>query len=106
MSSPTISTLFSKYVALVRHPLDNRVFEHCTHAAGQVNATSHYKEQERCRLTHRAVKHHTVAIANTLNMGRQIQTDSPVANSIHGLRIKEVMGSRWNKEGSGSQMKQ
>lgn len=48
-----------------------------------------------CTQTHRAVKDHTVAIAHTFNVGGEVETDGSVANGIHGLGIKEVVGPRW-----------
>lgn len=41
------------------------------------------------------MKDHTVAVAHTLNVGGEVKTDGPVANSIHGLGIEEVVGPRW-----------
>ena len=40
------------------------------------------------------MKDHTVAIAHTFNVGGEVETDGSVANGIHGLGIKEVMGPR------------
>lgn len=50
--------------------------------------------QKQCR-TYRAVEDHTVAVAHTLNVGGQVKADGPVANSVHGFGIKEVVGPRW-----------
>lgn len=47
--------------------------------------------------THRAVKDHTVAIAHTFDVGGEVEADGSVANGVHGLGIKEVMGPRWRK---------
>lgn len=41
------------------------------------------------------MKDHTVAVAHTLDVGGEVETDGPVANSVHGLGIEEVMGPRW-----------
>lgn len=43
------------------------------------------------------MKDHTVAIAHTFDVGGEIETDGSVANGVHGLGIKEVMGPRWRK---------
>lgn len=50
------------------------------------------------------MKDHTVAIAHTFDVGGKVQADGPVADSIHGLGIEEVMGPRWRGEGQ-SQMR-
>jgi len=38
------------------------------------------------------VKDNTVAVATAFDVGGEVETDGPVANSIHGLDIKEVVG--------------
>lgn len=48
--------------------------------------------------THRAVKHHTVALALALNVGCQIKTDSTMTDGIHRLCVKEVMWPSWNRK--------
>lgn len=44
------------------------------------------------------MKNHTVAIAHAFDVGGEIETYGSVANGVHGLGIKEVMGSRWRKK--------
>lgn len=41
------------------------------------------------------MKYHTVAIAHTFDVGGEVETDGPVANSIHSLGIEEVVGPCW-----------
>lgn len=48
--------------------------------------------------THRAVKHHTVALALALNVGCQIETDGTVTDGVHCLCVKEVMWPSWNRK--------
>lgn len=43
------------------------------------------------------MKNHTVAIAHTFDVGGEVEADGSVANGVHGLGIKEVMGPRWRK---------
>lgn len=43
------------------------------------------------------MKDHTVAITHTFDMGGEVETNGSVANGVHGLGIKEVMGPRWRK---------
>ena len=38
---------------------------------------------------------HAVSIAQALDVRRQVEADSPMANGIHGLSVKEVMRSGW-----------
>lgn len=47
------------------------------------------------------MKDNTVAIAHTFNVGGEVEADGSVPNGIHGLGIKEVMGSRWRVGGGG-----
>lgn len=48
--------------------------------------------------THRAVKDHTVSIAQALDVCCQVETDGSMANGIHGLSVKEVMRSGWREK--------
>ena len=40
-----------------------------------------------------------MAVAHTLDVGGKVQTDGPVADSVHGLGIEEVMRPRWRRRG-------
>lgn len=43
------------------------------------------------------MKDHAVAIADTFDVGGEVETDGPVADSVHGLGIEEVVGPRWRE---------
>lgn len=43
---------------------------------------------------HPAVEHHTVSVAQALNVRRQVKADGSVADGVHCLSIKEVVRSR------------
>ena len=45
--------------------------------------------------THAAVKHDAVAVAHGLYVGCQVEADRSVADGVHRLSVKEVVGPRW-----------
>lgn len=45
---------------------------------------------------HRAMKDHTVSIAQTLNVGCQVEADGSMADGVHSLSVKEVVRSGYS----------
>lgn len=43
-----------------------------------------------------------MAIPHTFDVGGEVETDGPVADSIHGLGVKEVVGPRCKGRSTGS----
>lgn len=50
------------------------------------------------KCAYRALEDHTVAVAHTLDVRGQVETDGPVTDGVHGLGVEEVVRPRWREE--------
>lgn len=64
--------------------------------ASRAGACACLCEKWRSSQPHRAVKDHTVSVAQALDVGCQVEADGSMADGVHSLSVEEVVRSGYS----------